>query len=78
MIKRKYRILELHDGFYPQEKKWFNWRYIDGTFQFLTDLEKKTSDHKCKDLATAKYVIELRIEYIKKREKFIVHKYIAQ
>lgn len=74
MIKRKYRILEFHNGFYAQEKKLFFWRYIDN-YLLTTDDKIDYESHKCKDLATAKYVIELRINYITKREKFIVHKY---
>jgi hypothetical protein len=72
---RKYRILECFDGFFPQEKKWFKWKYIDNFLINRVDSKKHLESHKCKDLGTAKWVIELRINFLNKMDNVIIHKY---
>lgn len=75
MKKRKYRVLECWDGFFPQEKKWFKWKYIDNMIIERVDSKKHNECHKCKDLGSAKWVIQLRINFLNKMDKVIIHKY---
>jgi hypothetical protein len=71
---RKYRVMELDNSFYPQEKQWCGWRYVDQLFgQFIWS--KWNKEHsKCESLEYAKRCIERRKEWLEKgNEKPIYH-----
>jgi hypothetical protein len=73
---RKYRIIEENGYFYPQEKRWFYWVYLDNMVESIT-LDKYYKSHsECFSLELAKKVINNRIDYLKRpKDKMIIHEY---
>lgn len=74
---RKYRILEVNKRFYPQEKRWFIWRYIDNLCSHITWGKNHMSESECKSKDYAEKIIEARIRYLGDGKK-IVHEYKQQ
>lgn len=59
--------MELSDGYYPQEKRWFGWQFIDNLVGGFTwgKLEHKYHS-KCDSFDYAKRCIERRKEWVLK------------
>ena len=71
---RKYRIIEINNLFYPQEKRWLCWMYLDTMIQeFTWDIDKDYHSM-CKSKADAEIVIEKRIKYLSSKKK-VIHEY---
>lgn len=71
---RKYRVLQVGNIFYPQEKRFLCWRYIDGTFHEFTwsNFDKDRSE--CESLLYAKGMIKKRKEFLLSiKQKPIIH-----
>ena len=61
---RKYRILEINSRFYPQEKKWFIWKYLDNLTPKITWSKNYMYQSGCSSKDWAEDVIEERIKYL--------------
>jgi hypothetical protein len=70
---RKYRIVELRFGYYPQEKHWFSWKYIDHLNGDFLWSEKSRKYSKCDTLEHAMRSIERRKEWLKEGSKFPIY-----
>jgi hypothetical protein len=74
---RKYRILQINDKFYPQEKRLFYWRYFD-TIQLISSWVNDRDYHAVySSILDATAAIERRIEYLEK-PKVTIHEYKQQ
>ena len=71
---RKYRILEVNNCFYPQEKKWFSWVYLDNLIPRVTWSKRYICESVCSSKDYAEKVIEKRIMHLGSGKK-IVHEY---
>jgi hypothetical protein len=74
---RKYRILQINDKFYPQEKRLFKWRYLDTEIYSYTWGRNREYRALCSGISYAKEVIERRIKYLEK-PKVTIHEYKQQ
>jgi hypothetical protein len=74
---RKYRILQINNKFYPQEKRLFNWRYLDTKIYSYTWGCNREYHALCSGILDAKIVIERRIKYLEK-PKVTIHEYKQQ
>lgn len=70
---RKYRIVELRFGFYPQEKWLFYWKYIDNLHGGYICGEKNKAQSKCDTLTYAKYCIERRKEWLNNGDTYPIY-----
>lgn len=61
---RKYRIMETDNGYYPQEKKWFKWKFVDHLFGEFTWDKNNKHESKCDSFDYAKRCIERRKEWL--------------
>lgn len=71
---RKYRIVEFDGGFYPQEKKFYFWVFIDNLSPKYVWGSDKDYQSRCISLDDAKLVIEKRIKFLNS-QKIIIHPY---
>lgn len=71
---RKYRILEVNNKFYPQEKKFFSWAYLDNLTPRITWGKSHISESECESKECAEKLIDRRIRYLGLGKK-IVHEY---
>jgi len=67
---RKYRVLEINNRYFPQEKRWFWWRYLDNLMPNIAWREEYKIHSECWNLSDAQDVIRkrklwLRIKYAK-------------
>ncbi len=74
---KKYRILEINNKFYPQEKKFFGWVYLDNLNTRYTWGKRYISESECESKEYAEKVIEKRIRHLGIIKK-IVHEYKQQ
>ena len=68
---KKYRILEINNCFYPQEKRWFSWVYLDNLISRLTWGESLVHQSECESKECAEKVIEKRIKYLGSGKKIV-------
>jgi len=61
---RKYRIMELNHLFYPQEKHWFEWMYIDNMSGKIIWHDSNKHHSKCESFDYAKRCIERRKDWL--------------
>jgi hypothetical protein len=61
---RKFRIVELKNRFYPQEKRWYGWRYIDHCFGEFTWNESDKDRSECESFEYANRCIERRKDWL--------------
>jgi hypothetical protein len=72
---RKYRILEESENrFYPQEKKWYGWVYLDNLNPAFTWSSHRNYHSRCNSKIEAEKCIEKRIKYLLE-PKLIIHEY---
>jgi len=70
---RKYRIIQTNNHFYPQEKRWVWWEFLDNlTPKFTWDKDRKYHSM-CYSKEDAEKVIAKRIKYLTRIK--IIHKY---
>ena len=75
-MTRKYRVLELENRFFPQEKRWFWWVYLDNMVTSITWSEESRHYSECWNLSDAKDVIRKRKLWLRiKYGKPIIHNY---
>ncbi len=74
---RKYRILEVNNCFYPQEKKWLSWVYLDNLIPKLTWGESRVQQSVCESKEYAEKVIEKRIKFIGSGKR-VIHEFKQQ
>ncbi len=73
---RKYRVLEIDNRFFPQEKRWLCWKYLDNIVASITWCESFKDHSECWNLSDAKDVIRKRKLYLRiKYRKPIIHNY---
>lgn len=73
---RKYRVLEIENRFFPQEKRWFWWVYLDNLVASVTWREEFRNRSECLNLSDAKDVIRGRKLYLRiKYREPIIHNY---
>jgi len=76
MKNRKYRVLEIDNRFFPQEKRWFWWVYLDNMVESITWSGEFKNHSECWDLNEAKDVIRKRKLWLRiKYKQPIVHNY---
>jgi hypothetical protein len=76
---KKYRILQIMDSFYPQEKAWCGWVYLDKNVARKSHPLSKIGFSYCASIIEAEEVIRKRIEYSKiNKDSVIVHEYKQQ
>jgi hypothetical protein len=76
MKKRKYRVLEIRDRFYAQEKKWFVWMYLDNNFPEFIWSSYRDYHASCDSINEAELIIKRRIEYLIKNNPIVkIHIY---
>lgn len=63
---RKFRIVELKNIFYPQEKRWYGWRFIDSSFGEFTWNSFDKDRAECESFEYANRCIERRKELLNK------------
>lgn len=74
MQMKKYRILEICGHFYPQESRFFWWKYLDNEFPNFTWCKGNMDQSECHSLLEAKNAIRKRKLYLKlKTKKPIIH-----
>lgn len=71
----KYRIIELTNGFYPQEKKYFfsKWEYIDNLVSHYTWEEDEKRQSIVSTYDEALEVVEKRKQYLKDKKFKKIH-----
>lgn len=74
---RKYRVIEINNLFYPQEKRWFCWVYLDNLIEGFTWNNDRNYHSICYSKADAEGVIEKRIKYLSPKKK-VIHEYKQQ
>ncbi len=74
---RKYRIIEIDNHFYPQEKRWLQWVYLDNIIPCFTWNNDRDYHSMCNSKADAEIVIERRIKYLSPKKE-VIHEYKQQ
>lgn len=69
-----YRVLQIRDNFYPQERKFLSWKYIDSIhYRHTWDKEYRHLSY-CTDIEDAKKVITKRRNWLEHNKlKPIIH-----
>lgn len=75
-MMRKYRVLQIGDNFYPQEKRWFEWLYIDNRHTGFTWDKKSKNQSACINLEYAKQVIVRRKQWLINNSKEPIIHYV--
>jgi hypothetical protein len=70
---KKYRIVETRFEFYPQEKHWFGWMYIDNLVGNILWTESNKKHSKCDNYEYAVRCIERRKEWLENGSKFPIY-----
>lgn len=71
---RKFRIIEVNNRFYPQEKKWFSWKYLDNLMVRVTWCKNNINESECKSKEDAENIIKRRIAFLG-IGKEVIHEY---
>ena len=71
---KQYRILEIDGIFFPQEKKFWWWEYLDKDYIEDTWIDRARYYSACVSKEAAETIIEKRIKY-NNPPKDIIHKY---
>lgn len=74
---REYRIIEMNNNFYSQEKRWLWWEFLDNAIPHFTWNGYKDYHAMCDSKAHAEMVIKKRIKYLQ-RSKKIIHEFKPQ